>query len=162
MAKYHMLKSECEINDPNIIKKVLMDGKFLTIALSLHGQPYILTLNYGYDATEQTLYFHTAKRGLKLEIIGKNPLACGTVIEDHGYISEVCSHAYKSVVFTGEIEVLEDRAEKRLGLEVMLNHLEKEPSIIKKRLLARGETYDNVVIMRLKIDEITGKEGNIA
>ena len=112
MAKYHMQKSEREITDPDVVEQVIKDGKFLSLALCHHNQPYILTLNYGYDSTTQSLYFHTAKRGLKLDIIEENPLACGTIIEDHGYIKEVCAHAYRSVVFSGKIEILEDLAEK--------------------------------------------------
>ena len=162
MPKYHMQKSERENIDRSVIDQVIQNGKFLTLALSDQNQPYILTLNYGYDPQTQTLYFHTAKRGLKLAIIKNNPLARGTIVEDHGYIKEVCSHAYRSVVFTGEISLLETLAEKRSGMETMLHHLEKDPDIIRKRLLARGETYENVVIMQLKIEEITGKEGNIS
>jgi nitroimidazol reductase NimA-like FMN-containing flavoprotein (pyridoxamine 5'-phosphate oxidase superfamily) len=157
-----MVKSEREITDRHEIERILKNGKYLSLALSDQNIPYILTLNYGYDTQERTLYFHTAKRGLKLEILQNNPLVCGTIIEDHGYVEKVCTHAYRSVVFTGKIEILDNAVEKQAGLEVMLSHLEDEPDIIKKRLLSRNETYENVVIMRLKIDVITGKEGNVS
>jgi nitroimidazol reductase NimA-like FMN-containing flavoprotein (pyridoxamine 5'-phosphate oxidase superfamily) len=162
MKKYHMQKSEREIRDRGIFDKVLSSGKFLTLALCRHNEPYIITLNYGYDAVENSVYFHTATKGLKLQFVAENPSACATIIEDHGYIEEVCSHAYRSIVFTGKIEILHNIDEKKAGLETMLIHLEKEPDIIRQRLLARNETYDNVTIMRMRIEDITGKEGNIS
>jgi nitroimidazol reductase NimA-like FMN-containing flavoprotein (pyridoxamine 5'-phosphate oxidase superfamily) len=161
MAKYHMQKSEREITDANVIEQILKQGNFLTLALCRNNEPYVLTLNYGYDQQDICLYFHTAKQGLKLDFITDNPRACGTVVEDHGYLHGRCSHAYRSVVFSGNIYILESLTEKQLGLDIMLQHLEKEPDTVKQRLLNTVESYDSVTIMRLKIDEISGKEGNI-
>jgi nitroimidazol reductase NimA-like FMN-containing flavoprotein (pyridoxamine 5'-phosphate oxidase superfamily) len=161
MAKYHMQKSEREITDPILMKNVIRGGKFLTLALCRQNKPYVLTLNYGYEEASNCLYFHTAKRGLKIDIIQANPAVCGTIVEDHGYIESLCSHAYRSVVFTGTIEILDKFEDKKAGLEIMLNHLEKQPDVVKQRLLASNGTYQNVLIMRLKIDELTGKEGRV-
>ena len=159
MAKYHMQKSECEITDPDIIEEIITRGKFLTLALCRRDEPYILTLDYGYDTVAHCMYFHSAKRGLKLDILKENSAVCGTIIEDNGYNEKACTHAYRTLVFTGSIEVLKTLEEKKAGIEVMLKHLAEEPDTMRKRLLARGETYNNIVVLRLKIDEITGKEG---
>lgn len=161
MVKYHMQKSECEIEDPRIIEEIIQHGKYATLALCRRHEPYILTLNYGYDPKARCMYFHTAKRGLKLEILRENPSVCGTIIEDHGYKQTFCTHAYRTVVFTGNIEILENQEEKIASIEVMVKHLEKDPDIMKKRLLDRKETYNSIFVLRLTIDEITGKEGRL-
>ncbi|MGC9521659.1 MAG: pyridoxamine 5'-phosphate oxidase family protein [Anaerolineae bacterium] len=103
MARYHMHKSEREITDPEIIEAVLRQGKYATLALARDGEPYAVTLNYGYDPASRALYFHTATEGLKLRFIEENPAVCGTVVEDRGYVQGKCAHAYRSVVFWGGI-----------------------------------------------------------
>ena len=65
---------------------------------------------------------HCAKNGLKLDFIRANAKACGTIIEDGGYIYNECGHWYKSLVFWGEISILTDTDEKRKGMEIILNH----------------------------------------
>jgi nitroimidazol reductase NimA-like FMN-containing flavoprotein (pyridoxamine 5'-phosphate oxidase superfamily) len=161
MPKYHMFKSEREITNTAVIESVFRNGKFLTLALCRNNEPYILALNYGYDAENRYLYFHTAIEGLKLEILSDNPRVCGTIIEDHGYIEGKCAHAYRSVVFTGSAEILENLDDKKHGMDILLNHQEKNPEIIRKRLLAREKAYDKFVMMRIKIEDVTGKAGNV-
>ena len=148
-----------KLTDPNIIKDIIRNGRYATLALSRMNEPYIITLNYGYDSETQCMYFHTAKRGLKLEFLKENPNVCGTIIEDKGYKQGLCTHAYRSVVFTGQIEILEDQDRIIAGIEVMLNHLENDPEIMRKRLHDRKETYNGIYILRLIVSDITGKEG---
>lgn len=161
MPVYHMHKSEREITGSNHIEQVIIKGKFLTLALCRDHEPYILTLNYGYDRETHTLYFHTAREGLKLEYIAANPVACGTIIEDHGYIEKLCSHAYRSVVFSGSIEIATSVDEKKAGLATIMNHLEPDPEPLKKRYLDDPTIFQNMVILKMKIDSITGKEGRV-
>ena len=159
MAPYHMQKSECEIHDPDMIQEILQHGKYLTLALCRNDEPYVLTLSYGYDADQNALYFHTAPQGLKIAFIRENPAACGTIVDDMGYQQGECAHAYRSVVFRGQVEILDDVEEKQHGLHVLIDHLENDPSIMKKRLLTRENVYQRTAILRLKIQAITGKTG---
>jgi hypothetical protein len=159
MAPYHMQKSECEIHDPDVIQDILQHGQYLTLALCRHDEPYVLTLSYGYDAAQNALYFHTAPQGLKIAFIRENPSVCGTIVEDQGYKQGECAHAYRSVVFRGQVEILEDVAEKQHGLHVLIDHLEDDPSVMKKRLLTRENVYQRTAILRVKIQDISGKAG---
>jgi nitroimidazol reductase NimA-like FMN-containing flavoprotein (pyridoxamine 5'-phosphate oxidase superfamily) len=123
------------------------------------NEPYIATLNYGYDKEGNALYFHCALEGLKLDFIRRNPSVCATVIEDRGYKMGECDHVYRSVVLRGKIHVVEDLQEKKHALDVMVNHLEDEPEKIKQRSLKSDEVYRQVGILRLDIEEIIGKQG---
>ena len=157
MPPYHMQKSECEIHDPDVIQDILQHGQYLTLALCRDDEPYVLTLSYGYDAAQGALYFHTAPQGLKIAFIRENPAVCGTVVEDKGYKQGECAHAYRSVVFRGQVEILDDVEEKQHGLHVLIEHLEDDPDSMKKRLL----TQENLraAILRIKIQAISGKAG---
>lgn len=159
MKKYHMYKKEREITESIKMIEILKNGKFVTISLYRDNEPYILTLNYGFDESKNRLYFHTAIKGLKLDFITKNPDVCATVINDLGYENDKCSHKYQSVVFWGKMSIVKDLKEKIHGMNVLLNHLETNPDPIKERNLSNEERYNKVCILRLDITEMTGKEG---
>ena len=159
MVKYHMHKKEKEITDTGVMYDVLRKGKYAIIALSESHRPYIVTMNYGYDKEKNALYFHSALKGLKLKILVQNPSICATVLEDHGYKMHECSHAYRSVVFWGTLTVVEELEEKKHGMEVLFHHLEKNPDPIRERNFKSDRDYSQVNILRLDIEEMTGKQG---
>ena len=159
MPKYHMHKKEREIADQKEIVQILRRGKYTTISLCRDNEPYIVTMNYGFDEDKNALYFHCAQKGLKLDFIEHNPNACATVIEDRGYIMNECAHAYRSVVLWGKMTLIENIEEKKVGIEILLRHLENKPDNIRNRTLQKEDAYQNVMILRLDIEEITGKQG---
>jgi len=159
MAKYHMFKKEKEIFDVDVMYDVLKKGQYATIALAEKNEPYIVTMNYGYDEDKKALYFHSGLKGLKLEILSQNPRVCTTVMEDHGYKMDECSHAYRSVVFLGTLSVVQELEEKKYGMEVLFRHLETNPDPIRERNFKTERDYSKVNILRLNIEEITGKQG---
>lgn len=158
MVRYHMHKTEREIKDEKELITILKNGKFTSIAMCQDMEPYIITLSYGYDEKNNSLYFHAALKGLKLDIIQKNPNVCATVIEDMGYVPDECEQHYRSVVFWGKMYIVEDLQQKKHGLDVLLNHLETNPDPIKKRNVQDDSKYDKITILRLDIQEITGKQ----
>ncbi|MGB2988540.1 MAG: pyridoxamine 5'-phosphate oxidase family protein [Candidatus Zixiibacteriota bacterium] len=159
MPRYHMNKTEQEIADRDSLVDILKRGKYAIIAVCREGEPYIVTLNHGYDERRNALYFHCALKGLKIDFVRHNPDVCATVIEDGGYKMGRCEQAYRSVVFWGKMHVVEDLEEKKYGIDVLLNHLEDEPDQVKERSLKSDDAYEGVGILRLDIKEITGKQG---
>ncbi len=159
MTRYHMHKAELEITDPQALEAILLGGTYATLAFARGNEPYLVTLNYGYDPVERALYVHSAVEGLKLAFIRENPRVCGTVIVDEGYCQGRCTHAYRSVVFWGRIELLETAAEKEAGLGLMIDRLEDDPAATRRRLLADPDRLNHVAVLKLTIEEITGKAG---
>lgn len=160
MKQYHLQnRPNREITSDEEITGILRKGKYAVISMCRDNEPYIVTLSYGYDAESNSLYFHTAKSGLKLEFLNQNSLVCATVIEDGGYVMDVCEHVYKSVVFWGNMEVVTDMDEKRHGMNVLLNHLEEKESVIKGYMLKSEDRYSVMDVLRLKITQIHGKAG---
>ena len=159
MPKYHMKKKEREIKDKAVFKTVLKHGKYTTIALCRKQEPYIVTLNYGYDEAKHAMYFHCAPEGLKIEFIEANPRVCATVIEDRGYQMGECEHAYRSVIIWGKMFVIHDLDEKKTALNVMIQQLEDQPDVVRERTFKDENRVKNVGILRLDIEEITGKQG---
>ena len=158
--KYHMHKKEREITDNQNIEFIIQDGKLVIISMCKGNEPYVVTMNYGYDTQKHALYFHCAKKGLKLDIIRINPEVCATVVQDRGYIMDKCSHAYTSAVFWGKLYIVQDMAEKKYGINILIDHLEDNPNQVKKRLLKNNAIFNSMEILRLDIQTISGKEGN--
>ena len=142
------------------LKKKTISIASSILSLSYKQKLYDLQNIINFDNNKKSLYFHTAFKGLKLDYINKNPKVCATVVEDRGYIMNKCEHAYRSVVFWGQMKIVDDLNEKKHGMQILLNHLEEEPEIVKQRSLQDNKVYDDVCILRFDISEITGKEGS--
>lgn len=161
MQHYHLNnRPDREITEPEEITAILKRGKYVTISMCRDNEPYIVTLSYGFDQEKNALYFHASGKGLKLEFLRANSLVCATVIEDHGYVMDDCSHNYRTVVFWGEMTILEDLAEKKHGMSVLLNHLEEKPTVVQKFQLEADELYHRISMLKLEIKQIHGKARN--
>lgn len=160
MEQYHLQnRPNREITSNDEVTGILKKGKYAVISMCHDNEPYIVTLSYGYDHESNSLYFHTSKFGLKLEFLNKNSLVYATVIEDGGYVMDVCEHIFKSVVFWGNLEIVGDVEEKKHGMNVLLNHLEEKESVIKGYMLKSEGSYAKMEVLRLKITQIHGKAG---
>ena len=115
-----MNRSDREITDRTELIRILKNGKYLIIAMCRRNEPYIVTLSYGYDETDDALYFHAAPKGLKIAFINENPDVCATVIEDRGYCQGQCEHHYASVVLRGKFSIIHDLEEKKKAMAVLL------------------------------------------
>ncbi|MBN2055366.1 pyridoxamine 5'-phosphate oxidase family protein [bacterium] len=159
MTPYHLRKWESEITDQGRLREMLDNGRYMTIGLAHGDEPYVVTMNYGYDACRHAVYMHCAPAGVKLSFLEGNPRACATVIEDIGYRHGQCSHAYRSLVLFGTVRRVQDDAEVVYGLNILFEHLEKDPDAMRRRFLPGGGPYREVQVLRFDIEEMTGKQG---
>ena len=160
MKQYHLHnRPNRELTHKSDIDKILIKGKFAVIAMCRENEPYIVTLSYGYDSTNECIYFHCAKNGLKLDFLNANKNVCATVINDKGYVMDECGHEYESVVLWGEMQIINDLPEKKHGMGILLHHLEEKDSVIKEKHLNSASHYSKMVILKLNIKQIHGKAG---
>jgi nitroimidazol reductase NimA-like FMN-containing flavoprotein (pyridoxamine 5'-phosphate oxidase superfamily) len=149
------------ISDPAALDDVMRRGKFATIAMCQEGEPYVVTLSYGYDTRRRAMYFHMATTGRKLEAIAQDARVCATVIIDGEYVKGECRHRYESIVLTGRMAVVDDPEEARHGIRTLITHLEDDPDDVwERQALDREETWRRLSVARLDIDEMTGKAGH--
>jgi nitroimidazol reductase NimA-like FMN-containing flavoprotein (pyridoxamine 5'-phosphate oxidase superfamily) len=154
---YHMVKKKLEIIDSKVIDGILSRGKFLTLSLCRDNEPYIVTLSYGFDENRNVIFFHCAKRGLKLDFIRVNPEVCGTVVEDLGYQEGKCSHAFRSVVFRGRVHQIDDLEEMEYAYRVMTDQLEPDPQAVRVRILKNEVDYKKALLYKIALTEKVGK-----
>ncbi|MDX9928781.1 MAG: NUDIX hydrolase N-terminal domain-containing protein [Bacteroidales bacterium] len=150
-----MRRKEREIIDRKTIEEILTRSKVCRIAISGSEVPQIFPMNYGYSGN--TLYFHSAPEGRKIELIKRNPEA-GFEIEDYYQIipeDTSCgwTTAYRSLMGSGRIEILTERSEKERGLDIIMAQHGRRGSNT-----YRNDLLDRMVILRLSIEEISCKQ----
>ncbi|MFH2111036.1 MAG: pyridoxamine 5'-phosphate oxidase family protein [Candidatus Bathyarchaeota archaeon] len=154
---YHMRRADKEIKDPDAIKRVLGAAQYMTLAMVKDGDPYMVSLSTGYDEERNTLYFHSAGEGKKLDYMRASPTVWGQVIQDHGYAEGECTHKYVTVMFRGRVRFLESLEDKRRAISTMIRQLDPEPQPLLDRLL-KSEGLPTTVVGEVELLEVTGKQ----
>lgn len=152
---YHTRHPEKALTDRAEILSVARAARFVTLALCRGDEPYLVTVNHALDAAGESLYFHCAVEGRKLEFVRANPRIWGQALDDRGYLAGQCDHAYRSVQFAGRAELVEDEADKRRALELLIDRHEPDPAPVKARLLDRD--LSKVGVVRVRITDWFGK-----
>ena len=149
-----MRRKDREITDIALIEDVIRKSLVCRLGMSRNDQPYVVPLCFAYS--DNTLYFHSAGEGLKLEILQQNPNVCFEFDIDHEVVQDdkPCkwSMNYRSVIGFGQASVVEDLEEKRKGLDAIMQHYAGrsfeylEPAI------------ENTVIIKVEVESMTGKK----
>lgn len=166
MQQHTFRRPERMIADPKEFAAIIRSQKYLHLALCKEDRPYLVTMNYAYDAQENSFYFHCASRGKKVDYLQANPLVWGEIVEDLGYLPGDykhacdCNHAYRSVQFEGTAEFLSSAVDKKRALELLIDQLEPEPERAKERFLTE-KAIQNVAILRVRVDYMSGKRNPV-
>jgi nitroimidazol reductase NimA-like FMN-containing flavoprotein (pyridoxamine 5'-phosphate oxidase superfamily) len=133
--------------------RVLEEGKTGIVGvLGDDGYPYTVPINY--VSLENKIYFHSAKKGHKVDAIAKEPKVSMTVVEKDDVVSREFTTYFRSIQLFGKAYVVEDEAnvafralcEKFSGAD-----MDRYDEIMSKEA-------DAAAIVRIDIEHITGKE----
>jgi nitroimidazol reductase NimA-like FMN-containing flavoprotein (pyridoxamine 5'-phosphate oxidase superfamily) len=153
---FHLRRKDKEVTDERLLKKILKTTKYVTIALSMNNEPYLVSLSHGYDKKKNCLYFHCAREGKKLQYLSSNDTVWGQALLDYGYSEGECTYLYASVHFTGRVTILENLEEKREALACMIRQIDKNPETLITDL--RPERLRNTVVGRIDVAYMSGKK----
>ena len=153
-----MIRKDREIADREEQLAILRECDVCRIALNdpETGYPYMVPLNFGVDVEgdQVYLYFHSAKRGMKLDLIAQDNRATFEVDCDHRFIfydeRMSCTMGYRSVIGRGRIEVLPDE-QKAAGLDILMRHYHEEDFPYNPKVVPATTVY------RLKVESMVGK-----
>jgi hypothetical protein len=139
--------------DMDTIESIIRSAPVCRIALSDDGQPYVVPVCFGY--ADNTLYFHSAPRGRKLDILGKNNAVCCEFDVDQEIVpaEDACAWSvrYRSVVAFGRAFIVEDLEEQRQALDVILAHYGGRPGAYPEATLQR------TAVVKIEIQSMTAK-----
>ena len=148
-----MRRSDKQITDPAELESLLRSSELCHLSMVDDGKPYVVPMNFGY--ADGALYFHSAPEGRKIDILGKNPDVCFSIISRNILVKgeKACTWTAKfsSVIGTGRASIVDDRAGKEEGLSILMKQYSDEEYDFS------GENLDGVVIIRVEVLEMTGK-----
>ena len=153
-----MRRSDREVTEKSKLVDILEKGDSCHIALCDGATPYLVTMNYGYEWTDNLIiYLHCAKEGRKIDLIKKNPKVCFSVDTGHELVvsETACGWGmkYKSVVGNGTIEIIENNAEKIKGLNLLMQHYSGKSDFTYEEKMLQA-----TALLKITIADITGKE----
>jgi nitroimidazol reductase NimA-like FMN-containing flavoprotein (pyridoxamine 5'-phosphate oxidase superfamily) len=158
MSRFHVRRVDKEVTDEAELRWILGSASYVTLAMSMDGDPYLVSLSHGYDGAENCLFFHCAKVGRKMDILKVNNRVWGQALLDFGRtISHgECTHLYASVHFGGRVTFLEKEEAKRHALECLARHQGTDAEALLSEVTPDrlGET----VVGRVDIEFMTGKK----
>ncbi len=155
MSSFHVRRKEREITDTGEMHTVLRTTKYVTIALCMGDEPYLVSLSHGYDEAKNCLYFHCAPEGKKLVYAQANNRVWGQAVLDFG-VTEECDYAYTSVHFAGKLVLISDLAEKKHALEVLVRQVSLSPE--EKLAKVKPEKLAKTTMGRIDISYMSGKK----
>lgn len=151
---HYMRRKEREIESREEIEVII--GKALVCRLGMADEngPYIVPLSFGY--TGDSLYFHSAKEGRKIDILRKNNRVCfemdaaGEMVKGE----RACDWGmkYKSVIGFGKAAFIEDAELKKAALDAIMAHYGTGPFEYDEKKLGR------TAVIKVEIESMTGKK----
>ena len=119
------------------------------------GRAYGVPLDYVRQG--ESLFFHGAKEGRKIDSMRTNYWACAVIVGDTTIIPEKFRRKYESAIIEGSIELIDDPEQKRQVMTWVAEsrspgYSEKAQAVIEKML-------DRVLIYKMKMEIISGKHG---
>lgn len=116
--------------------------------------PYAVPLSYVLH--ENSLYFHCAKSGHKLDAIAENDKASFCVIDQDQIVAAEYTTYFRSAVCFGTMRILTEEAEKRNAFEILAAKYSPEQAEGRRKEIDR--LFDVACIMELCVEHMSGKE----
>ena len=128
------MKQIFKITNKEIIREVLNNSEYGTLAICDNNKPYSVPINF--VELNNEIYFHGSKKGRKIDIIKNNQFASFSVVESYSMIQSYFSsneelacpatQFFKSIIIDGKIEFVEKYDEKVQVLSELMEKLQKE------------------------------------
>lgn len=154
-----MRRKDREVTDRALISGMLDMTEILHLAIKNDPFPYIVPMNFGYEwcADELVFYFHSAKKGLKLDLLRADPHVAVNAAAFISYAENPYKghlHDYRSVTAFGIAEELSPDSEAFLHAhEILLrhNHRTMQPE--------DGPVMGQIALwqIRCRAEDVTGK-----
>ena len=148
-----MRRKEKQITAITEIEAVIRKALVCRLAMVDDGWPYIVPLCFGYQ--NNTLFFHSAKEGKKLDLLIKNKNVCFEFDVDtklkRGETACEWGMTYQSVIGFGQASLVEDPSAKRSALDIIMRQYAEGTFAYTDALL------EKIAIIKVAIANMTGK-----
>ncbi len=154
------LREDRTIKDPREMEALLDRMAVGRLGLSTDDGPYVIPVNYVY--AEGCIYFHSGHKGKKVEALRAGPRVCFLVDEPGPQVTwdQGCgiSQIYESVMCFGKAELVEEVAERKRILEILISKYLPGDN----RVSVLDRNVENTAVVRIHIEWMTGKANRIS
>ena len=152
-----MRRKDREIPEKQEIFHIIKKCDVCRLAFFDEKFPYIVPLNFGVTLEDDTitLYFHGADVGKKMELLEKNNAVAFEFDSSHKLVEgEKANYTmkYESVCGTGYLEKLPQEQKLQAFTVIMKQYTDK------RQLSFRPEALEATAVLKLTVNEITGKQ----
>ncbi len=166
LPRAEIRRSDRAVEDDAWVRAFLHRAPLMTLATAHEGQPFLNSNLYVYAEAQHCIYIHTANVGRTRANIDANPAVCLTVMEMGRLLPADTalefSVEYASVVVFGRASVVEDAAEAKTALQLLLDkyapHLKPgtdyRPPV--------DEELKRTAVFRVQIEEWSAKRKQVA
>lgn len=119
--------------------------------------PYAVPLSFAYSENDNSIYFHSALSGHKIDALRASSHASFCVIDTDSVIPEKLTTAYKSVIAFGEATILKDESKCRYGLSLLAKKY--SPTYLAEAQMEIDGALSRTSVIRLSINHFSGKQG---
>lgn len=158
-----MIRADREVTDFQEIMSIVHECDVCRLGLNgSDGLPYILPVNFGYsiDAGTLTLYFHSAMRGLKHDLIARDTRAAFEMDCSHELVSlpdrGYCTMNYRSVMGRGRIVYVTDPEEKLAALTMLTDRY--HPEYTREHFPFNSAALPRTAVYKLVVESMTARQ----
>jgi nitroimidazol reductase NimA-like FMN-containing flavoprotein (pyridoxamine 5'-phosphate oxidase superfamily) len=139
--------------DRETIDGIIRRASVCRIGLCDDSRPYVVPVCFGYEG--DTLYFHSAPSGRKLDILRRNSAVCFEFDVDCEAVpaKSACgwSMRFRSVVGFGEASLVEDLEGKRSALDAIMAQYGGQPGEYS------ASTLGKTAVVKIEIQSMTAR-----
>jgi nitroimidazol reductase NimA-like FMN-containing flavoprotein (pyridoxamine 5'-phosphate oxidase superfamily) len=148
-----MRRADKEIADRGEIDRILRKATVCRLGLVDGAIAYIVPLSFGYEGN--TLYFHSAREGKKIDLLKRNAVVCFQFDVDAEPVRSETSCGwtmrYRSVIGSGTASFVEDPGGKSSAMKIIMRQYTDGPHEFPEEMLRK------IAVIKVAIGEISGK-----
>ena len=140
-------------SSPEMAAQLLAEGEYGFLAtVGIDGQPYGVPLNYVYK--NNSLYFHCALEGHKLDNIRANNKVSFCVIGKAKVLSDKFSTEYESAMAFGTASEVQGEEKSQALLDLVKKY---SPDYLEEGKAVIAKYFEKTTIIKMDLQHITGK-----
>ena len=138
--------------------QVMAEAPYATLSLvDGEGRPYAVPVSQGACPEKNCIYIHCALAGKKYEIFENGCEAVVSAVSRAEIVPDQYTVAYASAIARGRLEIIADPEERMHAMAVLCRQY--DPAAGEKYVGCMQRMGARTCLVRLSVEEITGKEG---
>ena len=139
-------------------RKIIMQSKYGVLCLASDGEPYGVPLSPALSGN--TIYFHCAHKGLKIDIIKKNPKGQFVFVAHAEIMSEKATVDYRSAMAFGTLRIVKSREERQKAYQTITDRYMKDYPDAAQKTIEKSDAKTTLVAM--DVEYITAKGSSMS